>query len=267
MTPNLGILRLQWHEEASESRDARFEGWNAKKVTAWNAELESFLQNGDGNLEDIVARRWRPCPTCHRHFQPVGPRGTYNSCFSCNQVARMDGAALCVICQRTHGTAYPCCKFCETAGREDMAAFLRSLVLRRDAFACWASCGTTEGSMQIKHVDPEGSAWQWNLTTTCSSCAIVQGKTYGPLDELVKLQLMTAYATYLNCYLTPEEDAVLRVQLKETLGGDYTGPPPLDRAVLAQMIGAANLGVCDEIEGLMNCLQGFGRTGIEVTHA
>lgn len=265
MTPNLGILRLQWHEEASESRDARFEGWNAKKVTAWNAELESFLQNGDGDLADIVARRWRPCPSCHRHFQPVGPRGTYDSCFSCNQVARMDGAALCVICQRTHGTAYPCCKFCETAGREDMAAFLRSLVLRRGHFRC-AICDTEDGSMQVKHINPEGSAWQWNLEILCSPCAIVKNKAYGPLDELAWLDMATAYSTYLADYLDGTEQATLYVQLKETLGHDYAGPPPLDRAVLAQMITGANLGVCDEIEGMMTVLAVFGREGIEVSH-
>lgn len=247
--------RIQWHEEAAASRDARFSGYGNRKAAVWRAELEAYLSSGHGDLGDIKARRWEDC-RCGRVFQP-GERG-YLQCYTCSQASYAEGSTACAICQRRHSMAFPCCKSCQTAGREDMASLLRSVVLRRDGFACNA-CGEFEGQLDVHHINPDGSAWAWNCEVLCTGCWLTFGKQYGPLDELVWLDRATAYSTYLAEYLTDDEKDELQYQLRATLGGDFVGKPPRHPYGVDKV---------DEIEGLMNCLQKFGgaANGVLVTH-
>ena len=251
---DLGSLRAAWHAEQAEQRDLSFSAWGSRKAAAWRRDLQAYLNIGKGDFEALKAERWAVCG-CGRDFKP-GPNH-YRQCFTCSNVQRADGTVVCAICGvRRHDGKWPTCAPCKPY--EEAAQFLRPMVLVRDHFVC-QMCGIDEGSMQLDHIDPEGSAWPWNVQTLCTACDLTKGKQYGALDELARLELILAYESYLSCFLTNEERTILRQQRNETLGSDMRAPKPRWRAV--------DYGETDEISGMLNLLDGFGRDGIEVSHA
>jgi hypothetical protein len=248
--------RLQYHEEAAASRDQRFTGYGRRKMSAWSAEVRAWY-DGDCDpevREHLKLTRWAECG-CGRPFQP-GERN-YGQCYTCNQTSYADGSTACAICQRRHSMAFPCCKICQTNGMEETATPLRSLVLRRDGYAC-RICETSEGQLDVHHIDPAGSAWQWNVEILCVPCWVTfnASRAFGPLDELAWLELAGAYDSYLNEYLNDDERVMLRQQLHETLGSDFRAKPPRNQ-----------WGQCEEVQGMLNVLDAFGREGIVVEHA
>lgn len=244
--------RLAFHEEMAVQRDQRFTGWNNRKVEEWRREVAKWHAGDRDDLtrEALKKNRWAKCE-CGRMFQP-GERD-YQQCFVTNQASYAEGSTACVICQRRHSQKYPCCKICTEAGREDLSSLLRSVVLRRDGFAC-ATCGTDEGQLDVHHIKPDGSAWAWNLEILCVACWLTMrtSKAYGPLDELQWLDRALAYSTYLAEYLDSSERTMLDEQLRETLGSDMQGKPCRDRE--------------SEVRGLVNVLNCFGREGIVIEH-
>lgn len=291
---DLGARRLQAHEEAAGQRDQRMTGWNRRKSAEWHRGLSpaewltlgprGFRQNGmpeiaeqldlawihaiallrEGRPEEALAVRkaaiirvttWAQC-ACGRPYQP-GERG-YRQCYACSQASYAEGSTACAICQRRHSMKYPCCKACTEGGREDVASLLRSVVLRRDGWAC-AACGTDEGQMDVHHINPQGSAWAWNCEVLCVPCWIVfrASGQYNDLDELHWLDRALAYDSYLHEYLREDERVVLREQLRAELGSDFRSRPP--RQPYAK-------GECHAIDGLVNVLDAFGRDGVVVEH-
>lgn len=270
--PNLN--RLQAHEEAAASRDVRFRGYSTKKILKWQAELNTYLTTGEGDLAELKSSRWTACPGCGIWYQPTparpdGTLGSYSRCFTCSTAERADGRVACALCTRWHSTSFPCCAVCAKEGREDQASLIRSTTLRKCHFEC-ALCGTDENVMQVHRINPEMSPWPWVMEALCTPCFVIcdSSKSYGQLDELALLDMMQAYDSYLRDYLTDDEKTELQAQFRETMGGDFIGKPCLDRVVLSQMILGANLGECDEIEGLMNALNGFGgaANGVTASH-
>ena len=283
--------RLSWHEEEAAARDVRFAGWASKKADAARAAvtkeqiIDAFLaiRENQPNLDpqeahrqaEILATGWATCE-CSRVFQP-GER-KYTQCFHCNQHSSASGPLTCVICQRRHKASFGACFDCKTKGREDQARFIRMVVLVRDRFTC-QMCGkdgrdvevaytddeeANEGvALQVDHIDPEGSAWWWNVQTLCTPCDLIKGKQYGPLDELAKIELMLAYRTYLSKYLDANETLKLDAAWRETLGYDFTAPAPMPDK--QHLIEGRRYGTCDEIEGLLTVLHAFDSP--EVSHA
>lgn len=249
--------RLAWHSDIAEQRDLRFQGWNAKKVVAWQVEVRAWLATPDERtLAEMKALAWISCPSCSRDYQP-GPN-SHRSCYTCSNAEYRAGSTACTICQRRHSVSFPCCRNCQTAGREDQASLIREITLRRDHYACNV-CGTADGHLDVHHILPEGSAFAWNTELLCVPCGVIlaASKAVSPLDELVWLERAQAYSTYLAEYLTTEERDVLAAQLKDQLGGDYMAAPP------RFPYGA---GTCDAVEGLVNVLDCFGRDGITISH-
>lgn len=257
-TRSLSDRRLAWHSEQAAARDARFTRWNSEKLAAWKVELDAWLEGRDPRtLSEIKAAAWSLCE-CGRPFQRTDR--FYRQCFTCNQVSYADGSVVCVICGiRRHATTYPTCAPCKPY--EEAAQFLRPMVLVRDHFSC-GLCGTDEGSMQIDHIEPGGSAFPWNLMVLCTTCDLIKGKQYGPLDELAKLELMEAYLTYLSCFLDDADRTILRQQYVETLGGDLSGPDP--HVLADRRIEGRRYGTCDDIDGMLTVARMFKPT--EVSH-
>lgn len=254
----MSSARLAFHEEAAASRDVRFSGWNTTKAAKWRAEVQSYLGAADitpNVLEQLKADRWSRCG-CGREFQP-GEKN-YRWCYTCSAASYAEGSTACAVCQRRHSMKYPCCKACTTNGQEDTAILLRSVVMRRDGYACNA-CGETEGQLDVHHINPDGSAWAWNCEILCCACWLTMkaSREYGPLDEMQWLQRAVAYDGPLAEFLTSDERMILRTQLRETLGSDYRAKP-------ARL---GRYGVTDEMSGLVNVLDTFGREGIVVEHA
>lgn len=239
-------------------RDARFTGWNKRKMEGWRADLNRFLDGDksiEGDLASFIATAWQLCG-CGRPFQS-GPK-EYRRCYTCSNADYAEGSTACVICQRRHASKFPCCKFCTTAGHESVATLKRSLVMRRDGYNC-GICGTDEGQMDIHHILPDGSAYDWNLEILCVADWVVlnASKAVGPLDELVWLERALAYDSYLSDYLDVTEKGILREQLRGMLGSDFRAAPPRR---------PYNTGECDPVVGMINVLDVFGREGIEVSH-
>lgn len=248
--------RLEFHEEQAQARDVRFTGFTARKAAEWRHEVQAWYHGPRDaeTLEALKLARWAKCG-CGRSYQP-GERD-YRQCYTCSQASYADGSTACAICQRRHSMSFPCCRACQTLGNEDTATLLRSIVMRRDGYACNA-CGETEGQLDVHHIDPQGSAWQWNLEILCTPCWITfnASKKFGSLDELVWLERAEAYNSYLREFLDVEESRELREQLEATLGSDFVSKP--SRLV--------RYGKCDPLDGMLNVLDGFGRQGIEVSH-
>lgn len=249
---DLGLQRLAWHEAEAAARDERFTGWaSAKALAAWNGNsIHAFT---DRALV-VAVTGWDEC-SCGRPFQPIPPKSPdrwYATCFRCNQISYADGVVTCIFCQRRHGSAYPTCASCKTKvpNAEDEAAHKRSVIMRRDAFAC-SMCGTEEGSMQVDRIDPGTSAFWWDLQTLCTDCQLVKGKQYGPLDELARIELMLAYDGRLAEFLFPDERVNLKIQMDEVL-----------RAVEHPATMKAWLyGACeDDLEGMLDIARAFRPT-------
>lgn len=294
----LGLRRLAWHTEASAARDARMTGWNREKADAArfslstaqlvsagprglrarnSPELAALARNLDVAWIEAIAllREGRPAEArsvrfravelttgwadcgCGRVFQPG--ENLYRQCYLCNLAERSDGTVSCALCARRHSMSYGACFTCKSAGREDTAALLRSTVNRRDGFTC-SMCASTEGSMQVNRIDPDGSAWAWNVQTLCTPCDLIKGKAYGPLDELARLDLMLAYAGRsttlpdLSRFLFPDERTALRNQLDDLLGDFEPRLMPKYRN--------APQARCDELDGLVTALHAFDRPSV-----
>lgn len=297
---DLGVRRLAWHTEESEARDVRMSSWNGQKATkarrgmsssqiitkgpkglraaghdalaaqldeAWGLSALAIDEAEFGKAIAIrrravmVAVEWSDCE-CGRVFKPITGDREYRSCFHCSQLQNSSGRPSCALCSRRHSASYGACFACKANGLEDLAAHIRSVTTRRDAFTC-AMCHGTEGSIEVDHILPVGgmhggSADPWNVQVLCTSCQITKGKQYGPLDELARLELMQAYSSYLAPFLFPDQRVKLTIDLEATLGGDMRGAPRRDEATLAKTITGANLGEVEALDGILNVSFMFG---------
>lgn len=212
---------------------------------------------------------WDDCAGCGNAFQP-GER-EYKQCFKCNQVESADGRVKCAICGKPHAMKFGACFICKADGREEAAAWLRSVVTRRDHFTC-QMCGVGDGQLQVDHIRPcalSGDASPWNLQTLCTWCNILKGARYGNLDEQAKFHLMDAYMTYLNDFLTREEDTALRAEYRSMLQGDDLvngGLIDMKGRIAPKFASPVDYGTCEEVEGLVNVLDCFGRDGVTISH-
>lgn len=248
----LDIFWLEAKDMDAEGRAAEAQVWRRNAVAA--------------------ATGWSMCPGCDKPYRP-GDRN-YTRCYRCSQIEYSSGSLACVICGRRHSMKFGACFMCKQAGWEGQATFTRSLVNRRDDYAC-AMCGagdtsggdlsseddedaTSAGKLEIDHVLPlkiGGRPDQWNMQTLCTGCKLVKGDRYGDLDERARLLLMEAYLGPLYDYLHADERERLDHDMRWTLTEDGSMPRG-EPAVGLGLYGVPQYGqTVSDIEGLLNVRQ------------